>query len=161
MTDIFVVGNREESSYLIDFEMGEVFLPIKYDTGAKYTVISARALKHNLKEDELQRIKEYCETNVSRKEQFVSASGDPFWGYLAHAENVRIGNSRFSDFFFYLVVENKRDIALLGFDFLDKCKRHAEPLGNYILSEFDEVSYKKSQERAMNGKDLIAFMDSL
>ena len=161
MTDIFVVGNREESSYLVDFEMGEIFLPIKYDTGAKYTVISARALNHNLKDEGLQRIKEYCETNISYKEQFVSASGDPFWGYLVHAENVRIGSSRFKDFFYYLVVENKRDIALLGFDFLDKCKRHAEPLGNCIMSGFDEVSYKRSQERAMNGNDLIAFIDSL
>ena len=68
-------------------------MPIKYDTGAKYTVISARALNHNLKDEGLQRIKEYCETNISCKEQFGSASGDPFWGYLVHAENVRKGES--------------------------------------------------------------------
>ena len=74
MIDIFVVGNREDPSCLIDFEIDGIFLPIKYDTGAKYTVISARALEHDLKEEELQRIKEYCETNVSRKEQFVSAN---------------------------------------------------------------------------------------
>ena len=155
------MGNREDSSYLIDFEMSEIFLPIKYDTGAKYTVISARALRHNLKEEELQSIKHYCETNISRKEQFVSASGDPFCGYLAHAENIRIGSSKFRDFYFYLVVENKRDIALLGFDFIDNCKRHAEPCGNYIISEFDEASYKRGQESAMSGSELIAFIDSL
>jgi len=161
LTDIFVVGKRKGSSYLIDFEMGSFFFPIKLDTGAKHTVISVGSFDDGLTPAKLEYIKEYCEKHISCKERFISASGDPFWGYLTEVDSVRIGSSIFHDFKFYLVVENKRDIALLGFDFIDKCKSLHEPNGNYILSKFDEKSYKKEHQKALNTNKLISFMDSL
>ena len=162
MTDIFVVGKRMPSSYDIDFEMGEFFLRIKYDTGAKSTVISAGALDDTLTQDKKERILEYCEKQECDKAQLISASGHPFWGYLVKADRVRIGSSRFHAFYFYLIVKNERDIALLGFDFIDKTKRIAEPCGNYILSQFDEAAYMRSQQKpAIDGNDLLEFMRSL
>ncbi len=81
---------------------------------------------------------------------------------MVKAASVRIGSSKFYDFYFYLVVENDRDIALLGFDFIDKTKRIIEPCGNCMMSQFDESTYKRSQkEKAIDADELIAFMDSL
>ena len=161
MTEIFVVGERADSSYSIDFEMDSFFFPIKLDTGAKYTVISAGAFDDELTPEKLECIKSYCEDHVSRKEKFISASGDPFWGYLAKVNSVRIGSTMFHDFMFYLVIENKRDIALLGFDFIDKCKCLHEANGNFVLSQFDEFRYKQDQEKALNVNELVTFIDSL
>ena len=141
--------------------MDSFFFPVKFDTGAKYTVISAGVFDDDLTPEKLERIKDYCEKHVGCKEQFISASGDPFWGYLVTVGSVRIGSTRFHDFRFYLVVENKRDIALLGFDFIDKCKCSHEPNGNYIMSEFDEVSYRKGQQNAIEADELISFIDAL
>ena len=161
MTEIFVVGKQSDSSYVIDFETGPFFFPLKLDTGAKYTVISAKTLKHDLDEGKLERLKEFCESQGCEKELFVSASGGTFWGYLTSVSAVRIGSSRFHDFRFYLVVKNERDVSLLGFDFINKCKYIHEANGNFIMSQFDDVSYKRGNHRAMKIEDVVSCIDSL
>ena len=80
---------------------------------------------------------------------------------MTTAKSVRIGSTIFHDFRFYLVIENKRDIALLGFDFLDKCKCTHEPNGNYILSEFDDIGYEKDSKVSINADEIVAYLDSL
>ena len=156
------MGKRKDTCYDVDFETGRFFLTLKYDTGAVCTVISARNLKRSLTPENLERIKDFCEQKGCDKTSLLSASGHPFWGYWVRVDTARIGSSRFHDFHFYLVVENGRNIALLGFDFIDKTKRIIEPCGNCIMSQFDDSAYRRVQRgQALDGNELIAFIDSL
>ena len=160
MTEIFVVGKRMESSYIIDFRMDSFFFPVKLDTGAKRTVFSAGVFEDDLTQEKLERIKDYCEKRAGAKEQFISASGDSFWGYLTTAKSVRIGSTIFHDFRFYLVIENKRDIALLGYDFIDRCTYSHILGGDIIVTAVNEVGYGEL-EGAMQSDEVFAFIDSL
>ena len=65
------------------------------------------------------------------------------------------------EFRYFLVVENQRDIALLGFDFIDNCKGTFEPHSDIEIKEFDETSYWEGTAGAMNNDEVIAFIDSL
>ena len=113
MNRILVVGKRTNTCYDVDFRLEKSFLSLKYDTGAVSTVISARLLRRSLTPENLGRIKDFCEAQECDKAKLFSASGHSFWGYLVRADSVRIGSSKFYNFYFYLVVENERDIALL------------------------------------------------
>lgn len=128
MTNVDITAKRVESIYRVNMRIGSVLLPVKYDTGAKYTVISA--------------------------------SGHSFYGYLVEAHNVKMGNTLLESFRYYLVVENKRDIALLGFDFIDSCKGSFEPHKDIVISEFDEEDYNTT-DGAMDNDEVITFIDSL
>ena len=71
-----------------------------------------------------------------------------------------MGNTELKDFHYYLVVENQRDIALLGFDFIDSCKGTFEPHSDIVITEFDECSYGIF-DGAIESDEVIAFMDAL
>ena len=157
-TDIY--AERLGSSYQIPIYMGSFAFNIKLDTGAKYTVISAKSLNSELTEGNLEQIKEYCEKRSARKERFISASGHSFFGYLATAHDVEIDNTSFSEFRYYLVAENKRDIALMGYDFIDHCRLSSDPQGDIYISGFDDNSYGKD-EGAMESDELVSLIDSL
>ena len=62
-------------------------------------------------------------------------------------------------FRYYLVVENKRDIALLGYDFIDKCRRSAEPSSDIFVSEFDDKAYGEI-DGALESNEVITLIDS-
>ena len=157
------MGKRKDTCYDVRFEVGPFFVRTKYDTGSVVTVISAGSFIDKPTPEQKKRIKDFCENKSCDKALLKGASGHPFWGYLVKADTVRIGNSKFNDFYFYLVVENERDIALLGYDFIDKTKRVVEPCGNCMMSQFDEAAYSKVHQRkqAIDGAELFAFMDSL
>ena len=105
-------------------------------------------------------MKSYCEENHKHKERFISASGDPIYGYLSHVKNVVMDETVLSDFHYPLVLENKRDIALLGFDFIDKCKREADAYGDIIITEFDDEGYS-SADSALENDELFSLIDML
>ena len=115
------------SVYHVAANLGYRTMPLKYDTGAKCSVISAGMFDDTLTDEGLTQIKNYCETNSNHKERFISASGHTFDGYLITAHDVKIGKTHMQEFRYYLVVENQRDIALLGFDFIDNCEGSFEP----------------------------------
>ena len=117
-------------------------------------------LDDNISDEDLIQMVQYCEKHHKRKERFVSASGDLFDGYLAHAENVVIDKTEIGSFYYYLVFENKRDIALLGFDFIDNCERCASAHGDIVVTKFDEVSYG-TVENALGADEFISLIDSL
>ena len=160
MIDVDIVAERVNSVYRLPLNLGKFAPSLKWDTGAKYTVISARALDKELSDDALKQMMVYCEKNHKRKEEFVSASGDPFYGYLTHAENVVIGNTVLRDFYYYLVFENKRDIALLGFDFIEGCQGTFDAHSDIVVSGFDEGGYHISYE-ALESDELVSLIDSL
>ena len=97
---------------------------------------------------------------TNRKKKFISASGDPFYGYLSHAGNVVVGNTVLHDFCYYLVFENKRDIALLVFDFIENCTGSFDAHSDIITTEFDEDNYGKL-DGALESDELISLIDSL
>lgn len=158
--NVDITAKRVESIYRVNMRIGSVLLPVKYDTGAKYTVISAKVFNSELTDENLSEINNYCEKKCNNKERFISASGHSFYGYLVEAHNVKMGNTLLESFRYYLVVENKRDIALLGFDFIDSCKGSFEPHKDIVISEFDEEDYNTT-DGAMDNDEVITFIDSL
>ena len=133
---------------------------IKLDTGANSTVISARAIDRVLSEADLKSIEAWCIKEGAPKHKFISASGDDIVGYGMVAHNVKLGESLFRDFHFYLLLGNKRNIALLGVDFVSKCEGVFTPDGDIIITGFDENSYG-AIAGALETEELIAFIDSL
>ena len=78
---------REKSTYFLLVDMGQFVPTLKFDTGSEYTVISAGMLGGVLSSDQLADFKNYCETHSSRKEKFISASGDSIYGYPVTAHD--------------------------------------------------------------------------
>ena len=95
---------------------------------------------------------------VERRDSF-SVSGHPVYGYPVTAHDVRIGNFVMQDFYYYLVLENELDIALLGFDFIDHCKRHGNPGDDIILTEFEYEGYG-TPEGAIGSNEVTALINS-
>ena len=149
------------SSFRVPVVLSESILGLKWDSGAKHTVISVRVLKSDLLDDDLESVKGYCESNCKRKERFVSASGHSFDGYLITAHHVKVGNANLPEFHYYLVVENQRDVALLGYDFVDCCKSFHNPHDDIIVTEFDDEEYGKRVIESMDSDELLAYIDSL
>ncbi len=161
MIKVDITANNVASSYRVPMILGESILGLKWDSGSKYTVISVKVLNSDLSGDDLERIKQYCEGHSNHREQFVSASGHTFDGYLVTAHDVTIGNTVLSEFYHYLVVENQRDVALLGYDFTDCCKSSHDPHSDIIVTDFDDEGYEAADLGAMNSDEVIAFIDSL
>ena len=160
MTKVDIVARRVASTYRIPVTLSEAIVNIKLDTGSKYTVISASAINSELRQKDIKRIKEYCELSYKKKEKFISASGHSFYGYLVCAKNVIIDNSMLEHFYYYLVIENKKDIALLGYDFVDKCSFSHNYCNDIVITEYNESGYDEVTN-ALDSDELIAFMDSL
>ena len=161
MSKVDIIANNVASSYRVPMILGESILGIKWDSGAKYTVISVKVLNSGLSGEDLERIMQYCDAHGNRREQFISASGHSFDGNLVTARDVTIGNTVFPIFHYYLVVENQRDVALLGYDFTDCCKSSHDPHSDIIVTEFDDAGYGSADLRAMDSDEVIAFIDSL
>ena len=161
MISVDITGKMVASVYQVAARLGYRSLPLKYDTGAKHSVISASMFDDMLTEESVARIKDYCEAHSKHKEKFISASGHTFDGYLVTARDVKIGKSYLREFCYYLVVENQRDIALLGFDFIDNCKGSFAPHHDIIITEFDEKTYGTFGTDSMSSDDVMAFIDSL
>ena len=160
MIEIDIKARRVGAVYEVLVNLGKYSPSLKWDTGAKYTVISARAIDKDLSDEALERIKEYCEKNHKHKEKFISASGDSIYGYLTHTCNAVIDASVLNEFHYYLVLENKREIALLGYDFIDNCSRCADAHGDIVVTGFDPDEYIISKN-AIENDELIALIDSL
>ena len=160
MTEIDITARRVGAVYEVLVNLGKYTPSLKWDTGAKYTVISARALDKNLSDDALEQMKLYCEKNHKRKEKFISASGDPIYGYLSRTRNAVLDSTVLNDFHYYLVLENKRDIALLGYDFIDNCNRSANAHGDIVVTGFDNEGYITSGD-VLEADELISLIDSL
>lgn len=160
MIEADITAKRIGSVYEVHVNLGKYTPSLKWDTGAKYTVISARMLDDDISDEALRQMKDYCEEHLKHKERFISASGDPFYGYLSHAKDVVVGNTVLHDFYYYLVFENKRDIALLGFDFIENCKGFFDAHSDIIVKGFDADGYKQ-YEGALETNELISLIDSL
>ncbi len=160
MNDINVVAKREKSSYRVSVDLDNRVFTIKFDPGATDTVISARVFSNSLTDQDLESLTKYCEEHSNHNKEFISATGDSFKGYLVTAHNVILGKSVMPDFRYYLIIKSKRDVALLGYDFIDNCRCSHDPGKNFYLTGFDVDSYGKNNG-AMENDEVVAFIDSL
>ncbi len=69
-----------------------------------------------------------------------------------------VASELFEDFYYYLVLDNDRIIALLGEDFLDNCGYHHIPHGDIEIEAFDEESYVQNRENALRNEDFGALL---
>lgn len=98
MTDVNIVAERLGSVYRLLVDLGEYTPSLKWDGGAAHTVISAGALRKGLSAEQVQGLIKLCENHEhSEKAEFISASGDPFYGYKVTAYNVVVGETEFDD----------------------------------------------------------------
>ena len=156
-----IIAEREQSTYMVDVKFIGHALDIKWDTGAMNTVISLGAIDDDISPADFTTFKDYCETHYhSVRKKFTSASGGSFYGYPISVNSAKIGGVELPVFSFYLVLENKRDIALLGFDFIDRCTFSHNSGSDIILTEFNEDSYG-ILEGAMGSDELVSLIDSL
>ena len=155
-----ITARLVNSSYRTTVKLAGSTFNIKLDTGANSTVISAKSIDRVLSEADLKSIEEWCIKQGAPKHKFISASGDDIVGYGMVAHNVKLGSSLFRDFHYYLLLGNKRNIALLGVDFISKCEGSFTPDGDISITGFDRDSYGMI-DGALETEELIAFMDSL
>ena len=160
MNKVDIIARRDIDAYRISLSFTTSILDIKLDTGAKDTVISVGLIKGDLTEERLSNLKAFCEKKSKHKKQFISATGHTFSGYLASYHNVEMSGTLLRDFHFYLILENQRDIALLGMDFIGNCEGLIHAQSDIVITEFDEESYN-SLSGAVEMDEIISFMDSV
>ena len=76
-----------------------------------------------------------------------------------YASNVVIGREIFSEFYYYLVPENKRQIALLGEDFLDNSTDNHAAHANIQFTDFDFAKYNMMRTDTISNQDIISLSD--
>ena len=161
MINARIIAPITNSEYKVPVDIGGIIFSIKLDIGANYTVISIDAYAKDLTDKDKNSIVKYCEAHCNGKRRFQSASGDHFWGYPVIARNTTIGETTISEFNYYLVIENKRSVSLLGVDFLDNCKYTHDPHDCIFITEFDDDSYNKLSDHPIENTDLISLIDGL
>ncbi len=81
------------------------------------------------------------------------------FAYATYAENVYIGELLLKKFYYYLVVDkldNNKQIALLGDDFLECCKFTKEPHGSIAITEFDNDCYYEKRGSALSTDEILS-----
>lgn len=159
--NIVAPKSKADGNYMLPIDLNGRIFSIKFDPGAEQTVISVDFLTDGLSEDQKKKIIELIKSRHTPNGDFVSASGAPFKGYLVHARNVMVGNEVFDDFFYYLILENNRIVALLGEDFLENCGYRHLPHGNIEINTFDNEAYKQNRECSLSNEDFLGFIDEV
>lgn len=115
---------------------------LKFDTGAKRTVISIYALRDRWSLNQIKAIKDEFKKNNVKEEEFKSASGHKLYGYPCIAKNVKFDNIDFKEFYFFLVLDTDRKIALLGDDFISSSVFYHDEGGDIYVASINTESYK-------------------
>lgn len=163
MTNVNIVApkSKVDGNYTIPIDLNGKIFSIKFDPGANQSIISVDFLTDDLSDDQKKRFIELIKARYTPKGEFISASGSPFQGYLVHAKNVLVGGELFADFYYYLILENDRILALLGEDFLDNCGYRHVPHGDIEIISFDFDAYGKDREDSISNEDFLACIDEI
>ena len=100
-------------------------------------------------------------SNSSFKKVFKSASGDEMIGYMVDAKNTTIGDTTLDHFYYYLIPQNKRQVALVGNDFLDFCSYSHDICGNIKINTIDMEKYKDSVKDSISVDEVISIIDEI
>ena len=158
MTEVSIVASKSRATFSVPFQIGENVFSMKFDTGAASTVISSEIFTDEMTIEKKTFIEKFFEEHNVITAEFTSASGDCFVGYLVHANDVIVDEMMFVDFYYYLVLDNKRVIALLGDDFIDHCEFHHNAHGDIIITGFGFAEYGDFDGAAEND-ELLYFLD--
>lgn len=156
-----IAKKNKENNYFIPIEINKKMFNVKFDPGANDTVISIDYFADDLSDSDREKLNEYMSENYKFTSVFTAASGSEFLGYLTYADNVTIGNTDFPRFYYYIIIENDRVIALLGEDFLDNCQYSHSFHGDIEITDFDFDSYYKGKENVQRDDKYIHFIDEM
>ena len=112
-------------------------------------------------DEELNKLKSFCEGKGCKLREFTSASGHQLSGYPVVAKGVSIGETIFKEFHYYLIINGRREMSLLGDDFIDNCKYSHEPHDDIEITKFDFDNYCGMSGKSMNSDEVLSFIDNL
>ena len=134
---------EKESYYTVRLSgLNDDIITGKFDTGAVATIITSKKL--GLSDDQVERLKEYFKTSGIEPENFYSAPDGKMGGYLVKAENVMLYGTVLKSFYYYLILDNRLDKALLGDDFISCCTFTHKPKSDIIITTIDMDMYSSS-----------------
>lgn len=87
-------------------------------------------------------------------ESFYSATDGKMGGYLVKAENVMLYNTVLKVFYYYLILDNSLDKALLGDDFISCCTFSHQPKSDIVINTIDMKMYSASYSGKVDCVDI-------
>ncbi|MCR5053774.1 MAG: retropepsin-like domain-containing protein [Lachnospiraceae bacterium] len=162
MTKLGIHAKKQKGvpGYWIVAKSGSLGVQLKFDTGAINTVISSEVYYGSISDDVQKKIVSSLDLRKVKKKEFTSASGGTFVGYLVSANNFRMGDVIIPAFRYYMIIENKRTVALLGEDFIDACRYEHDSYGDVVIHEIDE-KYFEDSEGTISEEDMISVIDEI
>ena len=117
-------------------------IKVKFDTGAGATIITSKALGMNSIQSE--HITEYINKKGIEKRVFKSATDTEFCGYLCRCTDVKLNDVLIEKFYFYLVLNDSLNKALLGDDFISYCTFSHQSRSDIYITAIDMNLYALS-----------------
>lgn len=161
MTDISVTAEKNGTVYNVPIRIGMDYFDAKFDTGSSTTVIAASVFYDGWSDEETKKLEKFCESKGCSRREFTSASGHPLVGYPVVAKDILVGNANFQEFHYYLITNGRREMSLIGDDFIENCKYTHEPHGDIEIAKFDFDNYCGMAENFMNSDEVLSFIDDL
>lgn len=144
---------EKESYYTVRLSgLNDDIISGKFDTGAVATIITSKKL--GLKDEQVEHLKEYFEKSGIEPEKFYSATDGKMYGYPVQADNVMLYNTVLKRFYYYLILDNRLDKALLGDDFISCCTFNHQPKGDIIITTINMELYSSSYSGRVNSVDI-------
>ena len=161
MTDISVTAEKNGTVYNVPIRIGMDFFDAKFYTGSSTTVIAASVFYDGWSDAELKRLEDFCESKGCIKREFTSASGHKLAGYPVVAMDILIGGTEFKEFHYYLITNGRKEMSLLGDDFIENCRYTHEPHEDVEITKFDFDNYCGVNGTCMTSDEVISFIDDL
>lgn len=150
---INVKYNQKGANYIVSFSgLGDRIVTGKFDTGAVATIITSKKL--GLTDGQVEILKGYFEKSGVEPENFYSATNGKMGGYLVRAKNIMLYSTVLESFYYYLVLDNSLDKALLGDDFISCCTFSHQPKGDIVITTIDMNLYSSPYKNNMDCVDI-------
>lgn len=134
---------EKESYYTVRLSgLNDDIITGKFDTGAVATIITSKKL--GLSDKQVEILKDYFQKSGVEAEDYYSATDNKMDGYLVRAENVMLYSTVLKNFYYYLILDNSLDKALLGDDFISCCTFSHQPKKDIIITTIDMDMYSAS-----------------
>ena len=161
MTEISVIAERVGTVHNVPIQLGMDYFDAKFDTGSSATVIAASVFFEGWSEKAINMLETLCSQKGCKLKEFKSASGHRIKGYPVIARDVSIGEIVFPIFRYYLIIDGRHEMSLLGDDFIDNCRYSHEPHGDIKITAFDFDNYGWNREGALDSDELMSLIDGL
>ncbi len=137
---------EKQNSYAVQtnaFHKSYNQLLLKFDTGAKLTMISYAALLNfeYWTSKERKELENILDNSSFLKQKFKAVFGQERIGTLCYIKDAKIGNYYIQKFYFYLTPDGVNPSALLGADFISCCQWQCNIASDIIVTAFDDYRY--------------------